>query len=401
MPSKNIPVFVPYFDQTEKELIAETLDSGWVSQGPATATFESLLAKCEKASHAAATTSATTALHVALLAMGVTKDHDVLVPSFTFVATANAVEYIGATAVLVDVNKETFNIDTDYLQTYIEQNYVNGVNKRTNKTLWGVIPVGLFGLLASMPQIAQICQRYGINALEDNACSLGSSINNIHGGGFGYPSVLSFHARKSITTGEGGAIITNDDTLAQKIRELRSHSASVSEITRHLNHGFLMPEYNSLGYNYRLSDIQGAMGIGQMKKLDYMIEQKRKLAKRYDEIIAQELAWLIPQKTPTDYFHTYQSYVCRLDYHDIEKGTEIRTKIMAYLEEKGIGTRQGTHAVHMLGYYRDKYGYQKEDLAGAYACDKLSIAIPMYVSLTEDDQDYVVEQLKKARELYA
>lgn len=397
---RNIPVFVPYFDEEEQNLIAQSLKSGWIVQGPMVAEFERAVAAYEGVANAVAVTSCTTALHLALIAMGLESRHDVLVPSYTFVATANAVEYVDATPVLVDVRTDTYCIDAAFLDGFIDKRYANesGIwrNRETGKELFGIIPVGLFGLCADIPAINQIAARHNLKVLEDNACALGAHINGVHEGAFGNPTCLSFHARKSITTGEGGMVLTDDPVLADKMCKLRSHSASLSEHSRHKNHSFLMPSHNELGYNYRMTDIQGAMGVAQMRKFDTILEKKRALAARYDSALPTHAPGLIPQATPKGYYHTYQSYVVMVDYktlgyNSVEEGSAYRNRLMAYLEERGISTRQGTHAIHMLGYYQKKYGYKPDDLPGAYACDKLCIALPMYARLTNDEQDYVVE----------
>lgn len=400
---RRVPVFAPCFDNRELSQIEQCLQTGWVAQGPMTAKFEKAVAEHEGVEFGVATSSCTTALHLALIGMGLEPRHDILVPSFTFVATANAVEYIGATPVFVDVRQDTYCVDVTSLESIIKNRYEKNslgklVNRLTGKELFGVIPVGLFGILAEMPAINSIAEKYSLTVLEDNACALGAVINGVKSGT--NPSCLSFHARKSITTGEGGMILTNDSALADTLRKLRSHGAGLSEITRHQNHGFLMPDYKELGYNYRMSDVQAAMGIAQMDKFSDIIQKKRKLAARYDAALPNTAPFLKIPFTPKEYFHTYQSYVVMVDYKNVDEGNKLRNKLMAHLEEKGISTRQGTHAVHLLGYYKKKYGYKQGDLPEAYACDKLSIALPLYANLTAEDQDYVIETIYEARRIF-
>ena len=404
---KIVPVFKPYFGRDEEEGVIQCLRSGWVAQGPQTAEFEELVAAHEGVAHAVATTSCTTALYLAMCAMGLSADCDILIPSFTFVATANTAELTGATAVLVDVRTDTYCLDIAYLKRKIEQTYTmqdgTAVNRVTGKKLFGIVPVSLFGLCADIPAVNEIAAEYGIKVLEDSACALGATINGVHEGAFGNPACLSFHARKSITTGEGGMIITDDAELAESMRKLRSHCASISEIARHQNHSFLMPNYDEVGYNFRMTDIQGAVGVAQMKKFDVILEKKRQRAARYDRLLPQAAPYLKIPTTPTGYAHTYQSYVVMVDKAvlglDTENANRYRNKVMAYLEDNGISTRQGTHAVHMLGYYQKKYGYRNQDLPGAYDCYQLSIALPFYAGMTEDEQDYVLEYLGKASKI--
>lgn len=194
-------------------------------------------------------------------------------------------------------------------------------------------------------------------------------------------------------------VLTDDEELAVRLRELRSHGNSISAADRDKGKGFLLPEFNVAGYNYRMTDIQGGMGLAQVKKLDYIIEAKREKAQKYNKLITEKLPELIYPVEPEGYFHTYQSYVCMLNLEklgisDVEKGGEYRNRLLELLEEKGIATRQGTHAVHTLGYYRNRFGYKPEDFPHAYACDRLSITLPLYVQMTDDDQEYVVNEFR-------
>ncbi len=194
--------------------------------------------------------------------------------------------------------------------------------------------------------------------------------------------------------------MTDDSILAKRLRELRTHGSTVSADQRDKGKGFLLPEHNEAGYNYRMTDIQGAMGLAQIKKLDYIIDEKRKGADVYNNLIPDILPEFIIPSVPEGYFHTYQSYVCMLDIKrlgidSVKKGGEFRNTLLQKLEDIGIATRQGTHAVHMLGYYRNRFGYKPEDYDNAYACDHLSITLPLYVGLTVDDQEIIIRTIKK------
>lgn len=404
---KKIPVIIPFFTQEEKDAVSDVLDSGWVAQGPKVAEFERAIAAHEGVRHGIATTSATTALHLALVVLGVRGGMDVIAPSFTFVATANAIKMTGADPVLADVHTDTYNLNPVSVRSLIENRYLSKegklYNKATGNLLWGIVAVHQFGLCADMKQINELAQEYGLQVLEDAACAVGAKIGDVHEGGFGNVSCLSFHPRKSITTGEGGMVLTNDDELAAKMKALRSHGASVSAEQRHAGKGFLLPEFNEVGYNYRMNDIQAAIGLVQAKKLDWMLAERNRRASIYDRLLSVQAPYLIPPKVPTDYYHSYQSYVCMLDpaklgFDSIEACSDFRNELLTILEERGISTRQGTHAVHMLGYYRNEYGYEPEDLPGAYACDKLSITLPLYVQMTDEDQAEVVRMIQQVRE---
>ena len=401
---RKIPVTKPYFTEEEAQMAAEALASGWVAQGPRVTEFEKQIAAHEGVAEGVATTSCTTALHLAMVAEGLKAGMDAIAPAFTFVATENSIVATGATPVMTDIRRETFNIDTEKTQEIIEQKdrKENGklINRETGNTLWGIVPVHEFGLCCEIDKVNAIAKEYGLKVIKDAACALGAKVGEKHEGGFGNTSCISFHPRKSITTGEGGMVLTDDSALAKRMRELRTHGSTVSADARDKGKGFLLPEFNEAGYNYRMTDINAAVGLAQVKKLDYIIEEKRKRAALYNEIIGRKLPEFITPIEPEGWFHTYQSYVCMLDYErlgldGIAAGGQYRNELLQKLEDIGIATRQGTHAVHMLGYYRNRFGYKPEDFINAYACDHLSITLPLYIGMSDDDQDYVVDSIVK------
>lgn len=401
---KKIPVTKPCFTEKELLLVKEAMDSGWVAQGPKVAEFEKKIALHEKVAEGVATTSCTTALHLAMKAQGMKEGMDVIAPAFTFVATENAIVETGAVPVMVDIKRETFNIDPEQIEMTIQTKYCRKsgklVNKESGDILWGIVPVHEFGLCCEIEEINRIAEKYELQVIEDAACALGAKIGETHQGGFGNTSCISFHPRKSITTGEGGMILTDDPELAKRMRELRTHGSTVSADARDKGKGFLLPEFHEAGYNYRMTDIQGAIGLAQAEKLDFIISEKRRGAAVYDRLISDNLPEFITPIEPTGYFHTYQSYVCMLDLATLKlqgtaEGGIFRNELLQRLEDKGIATRQGTHAVHMLDYYKNRFGYKPEDFPVAYACDHLSITLPLYAGITEEDQKYVVDMIRK------
>lgn len=401
---KSIPVTIPYFNEKEAEQVKRVLESGWVAQGPAVAEFEKSIAAHENIQYGVATTSCTTALHLAMVTEGMGSGMDVIVPAFTFVATANAVVETGATPVFVDIHQATYNIDTQKVRVLIKENYeeLDGklVNRKNRNILWGIVPVHEFGLCCDILEINKIASEYRLKVIEDAACALGAKIGEVHQGGFGNISCISFHPRKSITTGEGGMVMTDDAGLAKRMRELRTHGSTVSADARHKGKGFLLPEFNEAGYNYRMTDIQGAIGIAQVEKLDMIIGEKQRHAGIYNHLIQSILPELIIPSVPEGYYHTYQSYVCmlnleKLHLNSVAAGGEYRNALLQKLEDKGIATRQGTHAVHMLGYYRNRFGYIPEDYPNAYACDHLSITLPLYIQMSDEDQEYVIRTIRE------
>ena len=401
---RRIPVTTPYFDGEEQKAAAEAISSGWVAQGPRVAEFERQIAAHEGVKEGVATTSCTTALHLAMIAGGLGPGMDAIAPAFTFVATENAIVATGATPVMTDIRRETFNIDTEKTLEIIETRYRKEggqmVSKETGNRLWGIVPVHEFGLCCDIDRVNEIARAYGLKVIEDAACALGAKKDGRHEGAFGNMSCVSFHPRKSITTGEGGMVLTNDEAAARRMRELRTHGSTVSADARDKGKGFLLPEFPEAGYNYRMTDISAAVGLAQIKKLDYIIEEKRKRAKLYNALIREKVPELIPPTEPEGYFHTYQSYVCMLDCErtgnkSIAEGGAFRNEMLQRLEDQGIATRQGTHAVHLLGYYRNRFGYKPEDFNEAYACDHLSITLPLYIGMTDEDQAYVTEMIRK------
>ncbi len=398
------PVTKPYFSDVEINNISNVLDSGWVAQGPKVSEFEKKIAAHEGIAEGVATTSCTTALHLAMVAQGMKQGMDVIAPAFTFVATENAIVMTGATPVLCDIDRRTFNIDTSELKRIIETKYNLSkgalVNRESGNILWGIVPVHEFGLCCDIVDVNNIAKEHGLKIIEDAACALGAKVGETHQGAFGNISCVSFHPRKSITTGEGGMVLTDDPILAKKMRELRTHGSTVSADTRDKGKGFLLPEFNEAGFNYRMTDVQAAIGIAQIDKLDEIIEYKRARAFKYNELISKLLPEFIAPYEPEGYYHTYQSYVCMLDIErlgidNIEKGGQYRNEMLQILEDKGIATRQGTHAVHTLGYYRSRFGYNLEDYLNAYACDRLSITLPLYVGLSDDDQEIIIDTIRK------
>ena len=401
---RKIPVTKPYFTEEEAQMAAEALASGWVAQGPRVAEFEKQIAAHEGVREGVATTSCTTALHLAMVAEGLGPGMDAIAPAFTFVATENSIVAAGATPVMTDIHQETFNIDAEKTLEIIEKKYRNEggklINKETGNILWGIVPVHEFGLCCEIDKINEIAKTYGLTVIEDAACALGAKIGERHEGAFGNTSCISFHPRKSITTGEGGMALTDDPALAKRMRELRTHGSTVSADARDKGKGFLLPEFPEAGYNYRMTDINAAVGLAQIKKLDSIIAEKRRRAALYNQIISGKLPEFIPPTEPEGWFHTYQSYVCMLDYKrlgldSIAAGGRFRNELLQKLEDGGIATRQGTHAVHMLGYYKKRFGYKAEDFENAYACDHLSITLPLYIGMSDDDQEYVIDTIRK------
>lgn len=385
-----IPISKPYFGEEERIAVQQPLETGWVVQGPKVAEFEKLFCEYTGAGQALASTSCTTALHMALMALEIGPGDEVILPPFTWVATANVIEMIGAKPVFVDIDLRTFNIDVSRIEAAITP------NTRI------ILPVSLFGLSADMHPIMEMAQQRNLKVIEDDACALGAWYHGHHAGTLADVGCFSFHPRKAITTGEGGMVITNDETLAARMRSIRDHGASISDLARHGKaRSYLLPDFNNVGSNYRMNDIQAAVGVVQMGRLEYILEQRIRIATAYDQALAG-LDWLSAPFTPKGYIHGYQSYPClfqpeKITLANVKQLHARRNALMDDLEANGIATRPGTHAVHMLGYFSRKYGIKPEDYPNAYFADQLSIAFPLFTTLTEEEQEYIIEHLRKAK----
>lgn len=377
MQKRIIQIAQPCLGEEEWQAVREPLFSGWVTQGPKVKEFEKLFAERHRVKHALAVSNCTTALHLALLAAGVGEGDEVIVPSFTWVATANAVLYCNAKPVFVDVDPATFNIDASKIK-----------EKLTSKTK-AVIPVHLFGLCADMDAVKNAAP--GLIIVEDGACASGAAYKGRPAGGLGDIGCFSFHPRKSITTGEGGMITTSNDEMARRADALRNHGASISEEQRHKGpKPYILPEFEVMGFNYRMTDLQGAIGAVQLKKLDNYINERQNWADYYNNAF-KNISWLRTPLYGSDYRHGWQSYVLFIDE---KKSPMKRNNIMEYLQQKGISTRPGTHAVHMLKFYSEKYKIKPADFPGAELANNCSISIPLHNKMTAEDFHYVVNTIK-------
>jgi perosamine synthetase len=387
----DIPITKPYFDGDELEAVQEPIESGWVVQGPYVEDFEDQFSDFSGADYTIATTSCTSALHLAVKSMGLEPDDEVIVPAFTWVATANCVAYEKADPVFCDINLVNFNIDVDAIERHI-----------TDRTV-GIIPVHLFGLCANMSAINELADQHDLWVVEDAACGMGAWIDDRHAGTFGDAGCFSFHPRKSITTGEGGMVATQDPVLNELLRSLRDHGATRTDRNRHEeDEGYFLPDYPHVGYNYRMTDIQAAVGCAQMHKAEEIISERRQIAERYDELLF-DLDWIQTPRTPEGYTHGYQSYVTLYNPEEpsldtVDRLHSARNKIMNELEQDGIATRPGTHAAAFQDVYVDRYDPVPSDFPNAYLAEKLSVSLPIYVGLTESDQERVVDTMRKIYE---
>jgi dTDP-4-amino-4,6-dideoxygalactose transaminase len=382
-----IPLAKPFFGPEEMDAIRLPLESGWVVQGPFVRKFEEKFSTFTGAPFSIATTSCTTALHVAVAALGVRPGDEVIVPAFTWVSTPNVVEYMGAKPVFCDIDLQTFNINLDQIETLI-----------TSRTV-GIIPVHLFGLCAEMGPILEKAKKHHLWVIEDAACAFGAWYHGQHAGTFGEIGCFSFHPRKSITTGEGGMITTAKPEIDRLSRILRDHGDSRTGVDGNVTKSaFRLGAFDTLGYNYRMTDIQGALGCAQMERAQWILAERSRRAHLYDEML-RSIEWLELPEVPKGFIHGYQAYVClfhpqKPTLRNVDLLHQQRNDLMMRLEKKGISTRQGTHAPVIEGYYVRKYHLRPEQFPNAYLADRLSLTLPLYVQMTEAEQEMVVNELK-------
>lgn len=370
-----LPITAPQFDENEIETLKKCLASGWVTQGPMTSEFERLFASRHQLQHALATTSCTAALHLSTLALQLQPGDEVVVPAFTWVTSAHSAEYVGAKAVFADVDLSTFNLDPAALEA--------AITPRTR----AIVVVHLFGKAAPMDEIMAIARRHNLAVIEDAACAVGTTYKGRPIGAIGDLGCFSFHPRKVITTGEGGMVTTNRKDLADRVKCLRNHGATGPAFGADPSKPYTMSTFDMLGFNLRMSDIQAAVGVAQMAKLDRLLAERRRLALRYSELLAGIGEVILPTDDPG---HTYQSYVIRLAANDREK----RNAIMERLAELKIQTRPGTHAVHRLGYYVNKYGLKPEQFPNACRAEDTTITLPIFPDMSDDQLKFVVDNIR-------
>jgi len=369
-----VPFARPEFGDEEARAVAEVLRSGWVSQGPAVARFEELFAQLAGTRHAVAVSSCTTALHLALVLAGVEPGDEVICPSYSFIATANAALYIGATPIFADIEPDTWNIDPD--------DALRRLSPRTK----AIVPVHQVGLAADLDRLSPLPP--GVTIVEDAACAIGSTYRGRPVGSHGNIACFSFHPRKTLSTGEGGMITTDDAEIADRARRLRSHGASVSAWSRNASNGVVFEEYRELGFNYRMSDIQAAIGVAQVPKVPRLLALRRAAADRYDAAFRGLRQLQVPAR-PAYADHAFQSYGIRLTG---ECGRD-RDSVLRALVDRGISCRRGIPPIHLEPLYRDRFGPISlpvtEDVASR------SLFIPLYASLSESDQDRVIVAVRE------
>jgi dTDP-4-amino-4,6-dideoxygalactose transaminase len=370
-----IPIMRPWLGVEEAAAVQDVLASGWVAQGPKVAAFEAAVAAALEAGHGVATTSCTTALHLALHALGVGPGDEVVVPSLSFIATTNAPRYVGARPVFADVDLETQNLTADT------------VERALGPATRAVIVVHQAGMPADLDAIEAVCSPRGVTVIEDAACAIGSTYRGRPIGGRNLVA-LSFHPRKLVTTGEGGMLLTRDAALARRLRRLRDHGMAVTAHERHASRSVTLEAYEELGFNYRMTDLQAAVGLVQLAKLDAMVAERRRLADRYRDVLAAVPALFLPDDPPYGTTN-YQSYIVRLD----DKLPVDRDAVMQALLDRGIATRRGIMAAHLEPACA---GLPVPDLPVTERLTRRSLILPLYNGMTDAQLEWVAGSLAGA-----
>lgn len=372
-----IPFLKPWLGEEEAEAVREVILSGWISLGPKVAAFERAIADLVGAREGVATTAATTALHLGMIVAGVRPGDEVLCPSFTCMATINAVLVAGGTPRFADIDARTYNLDPADAEA------------RLTPQTRAVMLVDQIGLPAPYDEFDDLCRRHDLILIEDAATALGGRYKGKPLGGLGAPTSFSFHPRKMITTGEGGMLMLNDPEWAERARVLRSTGASVSDLVRHQAKGTILQEYHESGFNYRMTDMQAALGLVQLRKLPEMLAARRRQAGFYDAALL-EIDEIEPPYVPPYAEHAYSSYCVR-----VRRSSPVDAHtVVLRMAERGVSCRHGIQPLHTEPFFRQTMaGLQ---LPATEAAARETLFLPIFPGLTEEQQGAIVEALKQS-----
>ncbi len=373
MSERRIPVMIPMLGEEEAQAAADAVRSGWVAQGPRVARFEQDFAATVGAGHGVAVSSCTTALHLALVLLEAGPGDEVIVPSLSFIATANAVRYVGATPVFADVDLATGNVTVETVDAV-----------RTARTR-AVVAVHQGGVPFDTAALRKAADGWGVGLVEDAACAAGSTAYGQPAGAGAAVAAWSFHPRKLITTGEGGMVTLDDAGWAARLRRLREHGMNVSAADRHASAQPVLEAYLETAYNYRMTDIQAAVGLVQLGRLAGLVAQRRQLAARYHELLAG-IDGLVPVRDPAYGQTNYQSFWVLLDGFGVG-----RDEVLAELAARGVSARRGIMAAHLEPAYAD---VTPGPLPVTERLTRDSLILPLHHALTDEDQEHIAGVLR-------
>lgn len=376
-PVRRVPVAKPSFDENEERALLETLRSGWVTQGPRVAEFEARFAEAVGAAEGVAFSSCTAGLFLCLHALGVGPGDEVVVPSLSFIASANCIVHAGAEPVFAEVDPRTYNLDPEAA--------AGAIGPRTR----AILVVHQLGLPADLERLGALARERGLLLLEDAACAIGSRSGGRPVGSSGHPACFSFHPRKILVTGEGGMLTTDDTELAARLRRLRHQGMSMSDLERHRSERVVIETFPEVGYNFRMSDLHAAVGLAQLAKLDAFLARRRALAARYAAAL-EDFPEVQAPFAPEGVEPSHQSYIVRL--RDADEA--VRNDVLQELSRRGVASRRGLMACHLEPCHRGAR------VAGSMAETERAAAqtllLPLFDALTESEQDYVLEALRQS-----
>ena len=373
----HIPLLKPWIDENEFREVEAVLKSGWISQGPKVKELEDRAAAFVGASHAVATNSATSALHLAFQVSGLQRGEQVVVPAYTCMATVNPIVMAGGVPAFADIDLRTFNITPASVEAVL------------NDDVRGIAVVHQIGLPADLDGLQELARRRGLFVVEDAATAFGAKYRDQYIGAYGNPTVFSLHPRKMITTGEGGMLMLANEEWAERSRRLRSAGASISDVRRHKAKGTLQQVYPEPGYNYRLTDIQAAIGIAQLSKAQQMVELRTQQARFYDQQLAQVGA-VLPPHVPSYATSCYSSYCITIP----DATEEIITAILNHMADRGISCRRGIQSLCREPYFQESH--KNTFLPNTDAAAEQTLFLPIFPGLLQEQQQRVVDALTEA-----
>ncbi len=371
-----IPIAKPYLTEKEAQAAYDTILTGWITQGPKVEEFEEKFAKYTGAKYAVAVSNCTNALHLSLIVAGIGLGDEVICPSMSYIATANAIKYVGARPVFAEVEPPTYNLDPV------------DVEKRITDKTKAILLVHQIGMPADIDTFIELSNKYGLKLIEDAACAAGSAYKGKKIGSHSELVCFSFHPRKVISTGDGGMITTNREDYYDRLKLLRQHGMSVNDRVRHNAGKVIFEDHVEVGYNYRLTDIQAAVGIKQLEKLDWIVEERRKIAAAYNEAF-KDLSFIRLPIEKQGYFSNFQSYSIYL-----RASCPInRNALMQKLLDKGIASRRGIMTAHRETAY--KGSLEDLNLPVSEDLQDRSIILPLFIPMTAEEIKFIVEAFVK------